>query len=131
MEIERVIVNGIVRNGVVVPERDVKLPEGMRVAIQPIQEKIYVYPIKELQSFFDLNPEAFDRLIDIGGAEAVKNLRRIKESLESQFEKDEIDRWLHTPNSRFNGQTPIATMVAGGTDRILGLLIRLEEGIHY
>ncbi len=88
-------------------------------------------PDKELQNFFDLNQEAFDRLIDVGGGEALKNLRRIKESLESQFEKGEIDRWLHTPNSRFNGKTPIATMVAGGTDRILGLLIRLEEGIHY
>ena len=33
MAAERVIVSGIVRNGVVVPESDVTLPEGVRVDI--------------------------------------------------------------------------------------------------
>lgn len=33
MAVERLIVSGVVKNGVVVPEDDVKLPEGVRVDI--------------------------------------------------------------------------------------------------
>jgi len=96
----------------------------------PIQERSYV-PYKELQNFFDLNQEAFDRLIDVGGRKAIEDLRSIKESLEDLFEQDEIDRWLHAPNQMFDGKTPVDAMVEGQTYRILQLLIRLEEGIHY
>lgn len=43
MAVDRLVISGIVKNGVVVPERDAKLPEGVRVEIA--------------LSFADISPE--------------------------------------------------------------------------
>jgi hypothetical protein len=86
---------------------------------------------KDLQAFFDLSPEAFERLAGIQGVVAIKDLKSIKELLERQFPQDEIDRWLHAPNAKFDGKTPIEAMFTGQAERISRLLRRLEEGIHY
>jgi Predicted transcriptional regulator len=102
--------------------------------------------IKDLRKFFNLSQERFAHVIgytsrSVAGWEngapisrhavrAIQNLRSIKERLEALFEGKEIKRWLHTPNSMFNGKTPIDMMTRGETDRILQALIRLEEGIH-
>jgi len=95
---------------------------------------------EELREFFNLSAEEFARLIGSASGEidrpisqrskqTVENLRLIKESLEAQFEKEEIDRWLHAPSPMFDDRTPIEAMAAGEVELILQELIRLEEGI--
>lgn len=102
--------------------------------------------IRELRNFFNLTQEKFARAIGYTGRSvagwesgapishhairAIENLRSIKERLEALFKQEEIIRWLHTPNSMFGGKTPTDIMAGGETDRILQVLIRLEEGIH-
>jgi uncharacterized protein (DUF2384 family) len=96
---------------------------------------------EELQDFFDLSPEEIDRLTRVAGRASespaspqaqrtMENLRSIKESLEGQFEPEEIERWLHAPNPTFGGTSPIDLIAQGETDQILETLIRLEAGIH-
>lgn len=111
-----------------------------RIFQRRINERVYD-PNEELQNFFDLSQEDFVRLIGMVGGErkvpsppeavrAIENLREIKASLEAQFEPEEIQRWLHSPNPIFDGKTPLGMIAGGETDRVLEVLIRLEEGIH-
>ncbi|MCH8290664.1 DUF2384 domain-containing protein [Candidatus Poribacteria bacterium] len=86
---------------------------------------------KDLQTFFDLSQEAFERLTSAEGGTTIEDLWSIKGLLERQFEQEEIDRWLHAPNPKFDGKTPVEAMFDGQTVRIQHLLARLEEGAHY
>lgn len=94
----------------------------------------------ELKTFFGLSDKEFARITGSPGGEQggrlsassilkLKQLQSIKESLEAQFKKNEITRWLHAPNQKFSGLTPVQALSKGESERILGLLIRLEEGI--
>lgn len=97
---------------------------------------------KEMQNFFGLNEKEFLRLIGLPRLEVdlplpanasrkLKNLNAIRDSMKAQLEEDEIKRWLHTPNPKFRGRTPAQAMLKGEVQRILGLFIRLEEGLTY
>ena len=63
--------------------------------------------------------------------EAAEHLRAIRESLVDLFQQEEIDRWLHSPNDMFDGQTPLEVMSEGRSRRVRQLLARIEEGIPY
>jgi uncharacterized protein (DUF2384 family) len=96
---------------------------------------------EELQNFFGLSQEDFDQLRGQAGqgsetpvshlaTHAVEDLWSIKASLEAQFEPEEVQRWLHSPNPMFDGKAPIDMIAQGEIEPILEVLIRLEEGIH-
>jgi hypothetical protein len=99
----------------------------LEITEQRLNERVYRTD-KELQNFFDLSHEEFARITDT--TDAVENLGSIKESLEALFKPEEIRRWLHTPRSMFAGRAPIEIIIRGELDRILEILVRLEEGIH-
>ncbi len=53
---ERIVINGIVKNGIVIPEEGVKLPEGIQVEI------VFVSPAVTAELKAEL--EAWDRMGD-------------------------------------------------------------------
>ena len=96
----------------------------LEVAEERISERVY----SELKNFFNLSQEEFAGIAD--KTDAVENLLSIKESLRALFDREEIRRWLHTPKATFDGKTPVDIIIRGELDRILGILVRLEEGAH-
>ena len=95
----------------------------------------------ELQNFYALNQDAFIRAIGAdnwtdkiravqSANDTIENLRQIKEALESMFPPNEINRWLSTAKTMFSGKTPIELIVEGQSNKVLEILVGLEEGIH-
>jgi hypothetical protein len=54
----------------------------------------------------------------------------IEEKLNSLFEQGEGQRWLCTPQDCLGGVRPIDLIGQNQGDRVLSLLLRLEQGIH-
>jgi hypothetical protein len=95
-----------------------------------------------LRNFFGIGQGELARALDASGARGdvktarqvqrtIESLEELEELLQMQFESQEIRRWLHAPNSMFDGNSPVNLIARGETDRISHLLIRLAEGIHY
>ncbi|MCI0696019.1 SIR2 family protein [candidate division KSB1 bacterium] len=57
-------------------------------------------------------------------------LEEVENKLNSLFEPAEGQRWLHTPLAMLDGRRPIDLITHGDADRIMQILVRLEEGIH-
>lgn len=109
-----------------------KIKQLLKIAKRRVRVRIYdpakELQNKELQRFFNVSGDRFARITDT--TDAIEKLRAIKESLEALFDPEEIKRWLRTPTSTFEGRTPIEIIIRGESDRILEILVRLEEGIH-
>jgi hypothetical protein len=97
---------------------------------------------RRLQHFFGVNPEGLTHLLGITGREVggpvsqraratAEHLHAILESLTDLFEREETDRWLHSPNEMFDGKTPLEAIAEGQARRVHQLLVRIEEGIPY
>jgi hypothetical protein len=95
---------------------------------------------RDLREFYAMGHDEFEQLVGLARIRAnpsaapsverkIKSLRAIRESLERQFPEAEIRRWLHAPNSKYRGQTPVQEMMRGGMGRMLDDLNRLEEGV--
>ena len=57
-------------------------------------------------------------------------LQEVREKLDSLFKPEEGQRWLYAPNAMFEGRRPIDLITHGEADRIMQILVRIEQGIH-
>lgn len=57
-------------------------------------------------------------------------LELIREKLNSLVTPEEAQRWLYASLKMFDGRRPIDLIANGEADRVMQILIRLEEGIH-
>jgi hypothetical protein len=57
-------------------------------------------------------------------------LEQVEEKLNSLVTPEEAQRWLYASLKMFDGRRPIDLIANGETDRVMQILIRLEEGIH-
>jgi uncharacterized protein (DUF2384 family) len=55
---------------------------------------------------------------------------RILKKLDSVFRPSEGRRWLTTPLDIFEGDRPIDLIARGEGERVMQMLVRIEEGIH-
>ncbi|MGH7452286.1 MAG: TIR domain-containing protein [bacterium] len=61
---------------------------------------------------------------------ALDPIELVREKLNSLVKPEEGQRWLHAPNKIFEGRRPIDLITNGEVDRIMEILVRIEEGIH-
>jgi integration host factor subunit beta len=57
-------------------------------------------------------------------------LTQVREKLNSLVMPEEAERWLHAKLRILNGRRPIDLIQNGESNRIMEILVRLEEGIH-
>lgn len=57
-------------------------------------------------------------------------LSQIQAKLNSLVSPAEAQRWLNAPNATLDGRRPIDLISQGESDRVMEILIGLEEGIH-
>jgi uncharacterized protein (DUF2384 family) len=57
-------------------------------------------------------------------------LEEVRERLNDLVGPEEAQRWLHAPLAIFEGRRPIDLVNQGEVDRIMQIIVRLEEGIH-
>jgi AbrB family looped-hinge helix DNA binding protein len=78
-----------------------------------------------------LGLQAGDELKIVMQRSSTRNpLPQIQEKLDSLFEPAEGQRWLHTRQAALDGRAPIDLITHGEADRVLQILVRLEEGMH-
>jgi len=58
-------------------------------------------------------------------------LEEVREKLNNLVMPEEAERWLHAPWTIFEGRRPIDLINQGEGDRVVQVLGRLEEGIHF
>jgi len=58
------------------------------------------------------------------------SLKQVREKLNSLFKPEEGRRWLYAPLAMFEGRRPIDLVTQGEADRIMQILVRIEQGIH-
>lgn len=58
------------------------------------------------------------------------DLAQVRKKLNNLFKPKEGQRWLYTPLARFEGRRPIDLIAQGEADRIMQILLRIEQGIH-
>ncbi len=61
---------------------------------------------------------------------ALDSLEEIRKKLNSLVTPEEAQRWLYASLKMFDGRRPIDLIANGEADRVMQILIRLEEGIH-
>lgn len=61
---------------------------------------------------------------------ALDPLEQVRDKLISLVTPEEAQRWLYAPLTMFDGRRPIDLIANGEADRVMQILIRLEEGIH-
>jgi hypothetical protein len=61
---------------------------------------------------------------------ALDPLELVREKLNSLVTPEEAQRWLYASLKMFDGRRPIDLIANGEADRVMQILIRLEEGIH-
>ncbi len=61
---------------------------------------------------------------------ALDPLELVREKLNSLVTPEEAQRWLYAALTMFDGRRPIDLIANGEADRVMQILIRLEEGIH-
>jgi len=57
-------------------------------------------------------------------------LEEVREKLSDLVGPEEAQRWLHAPLALFEGRRPVDLIKQGEVDRIMQIVVRLEEGIH-
>lgn len=61
-------------------------------------------------------------------ARSLRDLARLRWLLETDLGSERSGAWLRTPNPALRGQAPLDTLLAGDTERVLGLVTALGEG---
>ena len=61
---------------------------------------------------------------------ALESLKEVRKKLSSLFKPEEGQRWLYAPNAMFEGRRPIDLITHGEANRIMQILVRIEQGIH-
>ncbi len=64
-------------------------------------------------------------------ARALRELARLRWLLETDFGQDGARTWLRTPNPTLRGTTPLALMLQGDWEDVLGLVLTLGQGGLY
>ena len=90
------------------------------------------------QNFFDVTPAELAKLLSGSNGSSLSHsarqtaeeLRLIKESWEAIFEPADVKAWFRRPRPRFDGRTPMEEIARGHGQRVLGILERIEAGIH-
>jgi bifunctional DNA-binding transcriptional regulator/antitoxin component of YhaV-PrlF toxin-antitoxin module len=57
-------------------------------------------------------------------------LEEVREKLSDLVGPEEAQRWLHAPLALFKGRRPVDLIKQGEGDRIMQIIVRLEDGIH-
>gem|GEM_PF-2298893 len=86
-------------------------------------------PLKKVRE--QLRRRAGDELeIVMRPSRAKTSLEEVRGRLNDLVGPEETQRWLHAPLTIFEGRRPIDLIKHGEVDRIMQIIVRLEEGIH-
>ena len=101
-------------------------------------------PVRRLSRTYHLSNEALSRVTGASprtvaywnagmapqrsSAQKLKEVTRLFDALADIIKAKVIGRWLHQPNSQFDGSTPLQVIERGETDRLWRMIWQLREG---